>query len=378
MELNSLVFPSPSLSWNYKEYLGELLFIPAKKSTVDTTIFYTKLREKAQKGIFSGDFSNPTEAALAKHRKAVCEHYSYSLSGADFSEDMRERVCTRPLAPPGKPLYRASKEISQSFTAQSPSRRVVGPPPRPKILSLDNFDEVPSQGQPFPEAERLPTDTDLTTEDPISVNQVYTSKEKRVAPAQRTNPKEFDLFVDNLVERHIPCLLIAPRQPSCKLMIFYHANAEDIGQAFTFCQDINEKMECYFLLVEYPGYGLYPGVCSEEGIIADVDPVFNFVTKVLNFRRKDIMVMGRSIGGGAATHLASTYETGGLILISTFASIKQVVKHNFGTLSSSMVKERFDNEKKIGEVKCPCLFIHGKDDTLIPCEQSKLLYSRPY
>lgn len=96
----------------------------------------------------------------------------------------------------------------------------------------------------------------------------------------------------------------------------------------------------------------------------------------MKFEPQDIVVMGRSIGGGPATHLASMHKFGGLVLISPFTSLKCVAKHNFGGFGSSFVKQRFNNEEKIKQVMCPCLFIHGKEDSLIPYEHSKTLYSK--
>lgn len=128
--------------------------------------------------------------------------------------------------------------------------------------------------------------------------------------------------------------------------------------------------------MEYPGYTIYPGEPSESAIIADVDPVWNFVTKIMKFEPQDILVMGRSIGSGAATCMASAHQCGALVLISPFTSLKSVVKYNFGGIASSLVSQRFDNEARMAKIKCPCLFIHGKEDALIPFEHSKILYSK--
>ena len=130
------------------------------------------------------------------------------------------------------------------------------------------------------------------------------------------------------------------------------------------------------MIIEYPGYSIYKGETSEESILADIEPVWNFVINILKFERQDLLIMGRSIGSGPATHFASSHQVGGLVLISGFTSLKCVVKHNFGSIGSSFIKQRFHNEEKIKKIKCPCLFIHGADDALIPPQHSKTLYSR--
>lgn len=59
------------------------------------------------------------------------------------------------------------------------------------------------------------------------------------------NPSEFDAFVEHMTARYIPAILMAPGTPCTKIVVFYHANAEDIGQAYSFCKDINDKLEVY-------------------------------------------------------------------------------------------------------------------------------------
>lgn len=51
--------------------------------------------------------------------------------------------------------------------------------------------------------------------------------------------------------------------------------------------------------------------------------------------------MGRSIGSGPATYLASKFDVGCLVLVSPFTSIRGVVEHLVGKFASLLVKERF-------------------------------------
>lgn len=128
--------------------------------------------------------------------------------------------------------------------------------------------------------------------------------------------------------------------------------------------------------MEYPGYSIYPGDPSEEAIMADCDHVYRFVTSILGFQSKYVYLMGRSIGTGACCYLASEYPVGLAVLISPFTSIKDVVRHNYTSLVSTFVKERFNNLDRIKRMKGPVLFVHGKEDDLVPVEHSKELYSK--
>ena len=58
------------------------------------------------------------------------------------------------------------------------------------------------------------------------------------------------------------------------------------------------------------------------------------------------MVIGRSIGSGPALHVASLYPVGGLVLLSPFLSICEVVYDLYGTLASGLLKQRFNNKER--------------------------------
>ena len=88
------------------------------------------------------------------------------------------------------------------------------------------------------------------------------------------------------------------------------------------------------MAVEYPGYGIYEdyGGPSEEKIYKDAELVYNFVQCMTSLREKDIILLGRSLGSGPATHIASKFEPGGLILMSPYTSIKSVATNKVGFL----------------------------------------------
>lgn len=78
------------------------------------------------------------------------------------------------------------------------------------------------------------------------------------------------------------------------------------------------------MAVEYPSYGVYEDLAgpSETKIYADAELAYTFALKKAKLRQKDIIILGRSLGSGPATHLAAKYQPGGLILMSPLSSIK--------------------------------------------------------
>jgi hypothetical protein len=71
-----------------------------------------------------------------------------------------------------------------------------------------------------------------------------------------------------------------------------------------------------------------------------------------------MIIFGRSMGSGPATYLASEHKPGGLILMSPYTSIKNVVKSKVKWLSF-LVAKHFDNKKLMKKVTCPTFIVHG-------------------
>jgi len=67
---------------------------------------------------------------------------------------------------------------------------------------------------------------------------------------------------------------------------------------------------------------------------------------------------------------------GGLILVSSFSSIRGAVQSIAGSLLAWGVKEHFPNLQLISNVSCSTLIIHGEVDRLIPVEHSLRLFQR--
>jgi len=95
----------------------------------------------------------------------------------------------------------------------------------------------------------------------------------------------------------------------------------------------------------------------------------------MNIPEKNIIIIGRCIGSGPAIHLAAYKNPAGLFLISPLLSIKAAVESIFnkikmGWLFKAFISERFDNSLLMEKVTCPTLFIHGKEDDVIPWNHS--------
>jgi hypothetical protein len=310
-----------------------------------------------QQGSVSGYYVNPSAHNLAPKRNSIRFENEFNSTHLESNAEMQE----------------ASPNTNRN------ARKTQAPFGIRPLKSLRS----PDKTSPLKRLLTLKSGEFETPVEHTGINLVRTSAGlKPIESLQNLNllPELTNKMFEELVDRYVPCLLLPPLKVTNRIVVFYHANAEDLADARYFCQRLNLLLDvgltdqCYILIVEYPGYSLYQGDPNEERVISDIEPIYSFVTQVMNFLPEDLVVIGRSLGSGPATYMASQHRCGALVLISPFTSIQSVVRNNYGHLLSRLVKDRFNNEERISNVNCPVLFIHGKEDELIPDEESRKLF----
>lgn len=155
-------------------------------------------------------------------------------------------------------------------------------------------------------------------------------------------------------------------------LLYSHGNAEDLG-------DIDEILEQFhehgfsIIAYDYSGYGTSTGTPSEQHSYADILTVYEYLRNERHLHAENIVVFGRSVGGGPSIDLAVRNVVGGLIIESSFVSAFRVI-----TKIPVFPFDKFPNLRKIRAVSCPVLVIHGKRDRTIPFWHGKTLYEHAH
>jgi abhydrolase domain-containing protein 17 len=148
--------------------------------------------------------------------------------------------------------------------------------------------------------------------------------------------------------------------PQAKYTILYsHGNAEDLGGILWLLREIRDSGFAVFAY-DYQGYGTSQGRPSEYNAYRDIEAAYNYLTQMLGVPAKQIIVYGRSVGGGPTIDLASRQTVGGLVVESSFVSAFRVL-----TQIPILPFDKFVNIDKIGKVRSPVLVIHGKADQVV-------------
>ena len=175
----------------------------------------------------------------------------------------------------------------------------------------------------------------------------------------------------NYISDYIPCLFYRKKE-SNKFLIYFHGNSENIFHIEHYGIDFRYYLDMNIILVEYPGYFLKIKNSSDPNVFFDNSLiVYDWIKSKFKASDNQIFVCGRSLGTSPAIYLSSRRKPKALFLISAFTSMKNIGSDKW---LSIFVEKIFQSIDYIANVKCPTLFIHGKQDMLISCKHSEKLY----
>lgn len=158
-----------------------------------------------------------------------------------------------------------------------------------------------------------------------------------------------------------------PHPDSRYTILYSHGNASDLGTISQVLEALYSQGFSVFAY-DYPGYGYSTGSPSESGAYNAIDVAYTYLTEALDVLPEQIILHGQSLGGGPSTYLATQKPVAGLILESTFSTVFQVAMP-----VRILPFEKFPNQRRIGDIDCPLLLIHGTEDKTIPFSHSEAL-----
>ena len=125
----------------------------------------------------------------------------------------------------------------------------------------------------------------------------------------------------------------------------------------------------------YRGYGYSSGKPSEKTLFADALLQYDYLRDTLQINPEHIIIMGRSLGAGVATYLASERTVARVILVTPYDSIESIAKESYPLLPVSfLLRNKFDSVAYAAIRSNRLLSISaGKDTTILTHHTENLL-----
>ena len=158
------------------------------------------------------------------------------------------------------------------------------------------------------------------------------------------------------------------------ILVYFHGNSFDIGERAHRIKRYNDS-GFSTLIVAWRGYSGNKGIPTEKNLYIDGRATIQWILDNTEFNTKDIINYGESLGTGVAVELNLKYNFLCTVLEAPFTSIADIASERYRIYPTRLlVKDKFDNMKKIDKIKSPLLVISGKKDEVIPHKHSKLLF----
>jgi hypothetical protein len=160
-----------------------------------------------------------------------------------------------------------------------------------------------------------------------------------------------------------------------KALVWFHGNAENIGHGLLQL-GFYSRLGINVLAVDYRGYGKSEGSPDEMGVYRDADAAYDYLIRERHIQPQNIFIYGHSLGGAVAVDLASRRECGGLIVQSSFTSVREMARRTFHIpLLEYIPKSQFNSLAKIPRVRAPILIVHGTRDETVPFSLGQRLFA---
>ena len=182
---------------------------------------------------------------------------------------------------------------------------------------------------------------------------------------------EFFIEVDKDVK--IKSWLIEKDLKKYKTILFLHGNAGNLFNRSYKLNRLNE-LNLNVLIISWRSFSGNLGEPNETNLYGDAKKA----VKWLNDRgveTKNIILYGESLGTGVAVEIGQTNKFNSIILESPYTSMVKAAKIYYPYLPVNLLlKDKYNSEKKIKNIKTPILIMHGKKDNIVPFYMGKKLF----
>lgn len=133
------------------------------------------------------------------------------------------------------------------------------------------------------------------------------------------------------------------------------------------------------------GFGKSSGSPSERGLYIDAQTAYDYLIYKQNVSPDNLLVFGTSLGASVAIQLVSDPLNRAKVAIfeNPFTSVPEVAKY-YLTYAKSVIGITksigfiylFDSLEKVRRIECPCVYLTGLLDPIIPTWMSNTLYNQ--
>lgn len=166
------------------------------------------------------------------------------------------------------------------------------------------------------------------------------------------------------------------RHPEPRAVVLHiHGNAGNLSYRANIASQLHQRCGASVMIFDYRGYGRSEGAPTILGLLQDARAARANLAEHEQIDQNQVVLVGESIGGAIAVDLAANDSARGLVLESTFSSLRDVAGAHYPEfLVSMLVADKLNSTARIGEYYGPLLQFHGDADQVIPLDSGRRLF----
>jgi fermentation-respiration switch protein FrsA (DUF1100 family) len=158
-------------------------------------------------------------------------------------------------------------------------------------------------------------------------------------------------------------------------VLFAHGNAGNVSHRVELLRRLHDEQQVAVMGFDYRGYGRSGGAPTQEGILQDARAARKWLAARTGVDRREIVLLGRSLGGAVMVDLAAADGARALVLESTFTSVRDVASSRVALASlRPLMQDHLNSLAKISAYRGPLLQSHGDADNVIPFRLGRRLF----
>ncbi len=159
--------------------------------------------------------------------------------------------------------------------------------------------------------------------------------------------------------------------PGAQAVVYFGGNGEDVTQNLAPLAKAFPQHALY--LLHYRSYGRSSGKPTEADIALDALALFDQAHR----QHPQVTVIGRSLGSGVATRLASQRAAARLVLVTPYDSIEDIAAARFKLFPVRwLLIDKYASWRYAAQVQAPTTVLMAEHDDVIPRDSTEKLVTR--
>lgn len=153
------------------------------------------------------------------------------------------------------------------------------------------------------------------------------------------------------------------------VILFFHGRGSNQGVAARYAEHLTGRGD-HVIVVSYRGFGGNPGSPTQAGLMTDGRAYIDRARQLLGSNAR-IFLVGHSLGGAVALHVAATVQVAGVVTLSTFDTLAESAPGGV----SALLPDKWNNLDAATKIKAPLVMFQGTADDRVDMGQATALFA---